>query len=151
MMRETGLPIRLANSERIEDTLGTWPSFHDAEILTISLDRDGPSISLKLLLCPAAGRVDAGGSEGQVCWTTTLRFFDVDDVRLEAFNYQNVVWSLTLSAVEEERFATGKRESRIRVAIASVFGCECSFNCGSGEVVDFLETEMSTGHPHHLS
>ena len=116
------MSIKLVNSERIESILGSWPSFHDAEILVVVLDRNGPSISLQILICPSISKDESGVRVTQPCWITTLRFYDVDKVQLQAFNYQNVIWSLTLSRIDDERFATGDVEQRIRVEISSVFG-----------------------------
>ena len=43
------MPVKLDNSEIIEGIFGSWPTFHDAEILSICLDRRGVRMSIRIL------------------------------------------------------------------------------------------------------
>ena len=58
---------------------GTWPTFHDAEVVQLRLDRDGPSV-LRILT----------GADGQ---TAIVKFVldQVWDISLAGFNHQNVI------------------------------------------------------------
>ncbi len=39
-----GVPThKIAGAERVLDIFGAWPSFHDAEVLSLRLDRSGLS------------------------------------------------------------------------------------------------------------
>jgi hypothetical protein len=55
---------RIKNEKALTDIFGRWPSFHDAEIISIYLDRsgqDGPSLEAKIHLFEMTNRVDAKG------------------------------------------------------------------------------------------
>lgn len=58
---------------------GAWPTFHDAEVVQICLDRSGPSV-LRILT----------GVDGQ---TAIVKFVldQVRDISLAGFNHQNVI------------------------------------------------------------
>jgi hypothetical protein len=142
--------INLIGSEILEEKLGGAPSFHDAEILTILLCQVGPSISFEILLPQlhqdaANSPEDSRPTRPQL--KVRLQFLEVEDLELRDFNYQNVIHSLRLSAIAQERFASGKVEERIRVEFDSVFGATCSFTCRSGKVVGLEETRLQTGDP----
>jgi hypothetical protein len=105
----------LKNLEAIKDKVGYRPkSFHDAEIISISLDRRGPSISLSLLMDQHQGSDDTRPAPR---WEVVLRFEDIGNLILQDFNHQNVVSSLLLSPVTEERFNVrkGRAESQSRI------------------------------------
>jgi hypothetical protein len=136
---------KLHGSELIEEKFGYWPNFHDAEILTISLDRVDPSLSIRILIghwhlgeTPAESRIDKH-------YEADLLFHDIDSLELWDFNHQNVIGSLTLSLVTERRWS--RDEERIKVEIETAFGLRGSFTCSDGEVIGIRETNLETGNP----
>jgi hypothetical protein len=61
-------------------------SFHDAEVLALRLDRQGPTMELDI-------EVDAQTPDAQ---TVRLRFSGVSDLELGEFNHQNVLFDLEI-------------------------------------------------------
>jgi hypothetical protein len=87
---------QIGGAEQVAAFFGGWPSFHDAEVLQLSLVRDGIS---KLVLSAACYSVqtDENGiyrREGHVLVTFSLEC--VVDLHLEDFRPHNVLSSLTL-------------------------------------------------------
>jgi hypothetical protein len=119
-------PLKLDNSEMIEGIFGFWPTFHDFEILSISLDRRGVGMSLRILTWT---------DRGEAYYEVVLRFDGIEDLVLEDFNHQNVMFGLDLSQTED----------RIKVEIDSVFGARCAFTCHRGSVVSAEETNLRPG------
>jgi hypothetical protein len=59
--------LSLARVATVEALFGAWPSFHDAEILRIEMDRSGPRVAADLL-SPLRAAVTAISSYGS-CFT----------------------------------------------------------------------------------
>lgn len=134
------MQVRPDHADIVEDAFGVWPTFHDAEILQMIARRGGPREDMDILV----PRQAHGGPQHFIL---KLAFHEVDDLILEAFTYQNVIWSLNLERVTAERFATGVTEERLKINIASVFGAACSFTCSRVEVVGLESTGLKTGNP----
>jgi hypothetical protein len=80
---------------------GRWPSFHDAEVLGLSLDREDARCSLRVHAFRMTSQVDAKGYF--VCdrhVAVTFEFKDVTHLELEDFNHQNAIYGLELSRTE---------------------------------------------------
>ncbi len=127
--------------DTLREKFGPWPAFHDAEILRIILDRSGPSATFELL-------VPVKGEPKSAHYEVHILFMDIDVLHLTNFNYQNVIFSMTIDPITEERFATGKAEDRIKIGIHSSFGAECSFTCAHGRVLRIEKTNTRTGNSH---
>ena len=139
------MSTRLSDSERVEEIFGSWPKFHDAEILTLVLDRVGPTLSILILI----GK-PLNAEHQDRTWTffeIGMRFHDVDSLELSEFNHQNVISYLALSSTIEERPSKLATEERVKVEIDSVWGLRGSFTCSGGEVTSIEETDLSTGNP----
>ena len=90
--------------------------FHDAEVLAVRLDRDGPTLELEIETFaqrPEARRV-------------RILFSDVSDLELEGLNHQNVLFD-----VLEER----EEDGNYRVVLQSSVGLSGTFRCRSCTVV----------------
>ena len=126
-------------AERLVEIFGAWPSFHDAEILELRLDRmgrgefEGPTLDIRFHLYE--GRQDASLPSG-VRWfnhtQATLRFENVKDIELTGFNHQNAILDLGFADEGVHPSAPGLRA--IRVSIQQAFGLGGSLLCGSVEV-----------------
>jgi hypothetical protein len=125
--------IRLNGAEIVEGVFGTWPSFHDAEITEVTLNRVDTTTFLELLTY--------GPPSVQGRFWVRFAFHDCDDVTLEDLNHQNVMWGLTLSRVTEQPEWRDEPEERIKVEIDSGFGAALSFTCSTGEVLGLTPTE----------
>jgi hypothetical protein len=79
---------------------GCWPSFHDAEITSLSLGREGVS-TLQLHTWRRTEKVDDRGyyvQEKQVL--VNLRMEEILALNLLDFNHQNVIFGLSISPIE---------------------------------------------------
>ena len=135
----------LKNSGILKDKFGYWPSFHDAEILSVVLDRIGPSLLLRVL----SGHYKEAGEKMAFAgyFEVVLRFEDIDNLVLDSFNHQNVISFVQVSSITEERFATGKVEDRLKVEVSGIFGANCNFSCREGSVVSVEESKEQLGKP----
>ena len=80
---------------------GFWPSFHDAEVLSISLTRTGASI-VRVHTFETTDKVDAKGyfvSQKHVVVSFLLE--DVSTCDLAWFNNQNALFGMTLTRVDD--------------------------------------------------
>jgi hypothetical protein len=124
--------MEISNGEALTHIFGRWPSFHDAEVIALRLDRgpsegDTPSLELDIHLWEMTSDVDPNGFYVLRHHTiTTLRFADIDDLDLSGFNGQNVIAKLTINGVEANRRA---------VDLATSYGLSVGFNCANCEVV----------------
>ena len=138
-----GIETLIGGSKKITDIFGYWPSFHDAEIIELNFSRgdvepeDGryvfPVLNVTLHVWELLNDTNAQGYLVTRRHTLTkLRFHDVDNFRMEGFNYQNAI--LGLSITREER-AEGPSPV-FAVHFDPAFGMGATFICGRVEVVD---------------
>jgi hypothetical protein len=127
----TELPIE--NQHLLTENFGHWPSFHDAEILSIVLDRDGddsPSLTTKMHLWATTDEVDKDGQCAVTNHTiAAIRFRNIQLDSLTGFNQQNVLFGLEITEVEP--IADGNYGRRFDVAFLSTYGCSAQFRCAS--------------------
>ena len=103
-MDDSGSPIWLTNevpgASDLNAWFGYWPSFHDAEVVSIELPRSGPArISVHTFDC--TGEVNQKGQ--YVCQkhvVVTFLLNGVDGLELSGFNLQNVVSGVTIAKTE---------------------------------------------------
>ena len=128
-----GIESKIQGSHLLIDIFGRWPSFHDAEILHIALDRGetqsfSPSLQSKIHVFEMTSDVDAQGKyilKNHVA--VTFRFSDVYELHLEGFNYQNVLQGLNIADISERQLEGIKFE----VSFDGIFGVSAKFQCGS--------------------
>jgi hypothetical protein len=129
----------ISGSEKLTQIFGRWPSFHDAEIIELTLWRGRvvgdhePVLTLKVHLWETTAEVDSRGyylrRNHTLC---TLRFRGVDEFSMDGFNYQNVILELSI----EEKEGDKRPSPYFAVQIDTSFGMESSFECLQIEVVD---------------
>ena len=116
--------------EKVVDALGAWPSFHDAEILRLALDRDpnraGEAPTLQLQVRVRRYREQGiGTADFQLALThdvvIELAFSDISDLEISGFNGQNVIDDIDLRQ--------SKAGDTIAVQIESVYGVGASWHC----------------------
>lgn len=115
-------PIEGAAS--VVEWFGYWPTFHDAEVLSILLDRWGVS-KVKIHVWERTREVDDRGyymsrkhafvtfELEELCWE------DEAAMELHGFNHQNVLGSLQVEAVD----------GRYRLVLWSIFGVDGFLSC----------------------
>ena len=64
----------------------------------------------------------------------SLSFVDLEELKLEGFNHQNVIFGLTIEPIE----TVAPANSRFHVEFDPNFGIDAVFNCSSIEVVDVV-------------
>ena len=95
MVQETIL-AEIQNASALVEWFDFWPSFHDAEVLSILLKREGESC---VKVHAFAGTSDLDASGHYVCIKhVTVNFLleGVSTVQLDGFNNQNVISGLGL-------------------------------------------------------
>jgi hypothetical protein len=91
----------ISGAAQLFEWFGRWPSFHDAEILSLHLDRSGTS-SLSVHTWAMTNQVDAKGYfllEKQLVVEFLLE--EIFDLELNGFNHQNVLSRLDIEKAEE--------------------------------------------------
>ena len=120
------------NSGLLLDLYGHWPSFHDAEVLEMSLNRGAgaieQSLTAQIHLFEMTRMVAPDGRF--LCRKhviATFQFSGVVDVLLKDFNHQNVIEGLSICLSDEgEELREG-----LSVVFEGCHGVECSFRCMS--------------------
>ena len=126
----------LEQAEKLTRIFGEWPSFHDAEVVRVVLDRTGPeapTLTLEIHVYTMTSEVDARGFYVLTNHTlATLRFTEVALISMQGFNSQNSLSDLLISdldpAVHEGR--------RVHVQLPSSYGLEAEFEAVRGMVVE---------------
>lgn len=110
---------------------GSWPFFHDAEVLSVMLDRSAESV-VRIHTFRITDALDATGhfvSDRHVI----VNFFlgDLETNNISAFNHQNVISSLDLQRTSEG----------FTLNLAPCYGIDASFSAKS------IRIEFSPGIP----
>ena len=131
----------IAGIRKLIDIFGCWPSFHDAEVIEFHLWRGDvksgawddndvfPIITAKIHVF-----IEQTGSQHTM---VTLRFEDVDEVRMEGFNHQNAILGISIVVEGRGNFPNGgDLPPYLVVRFEQAFGMSASFRCLRIEVVD---------------
>jgi Immunity protein 50 len=89
----------IVGSEKLTSIFGGWPSFHDAEVHELHFHRghvdtdnnlyEFPRLTVKVHLWLMTNDVDQKGYYVSTKHTlTTMKFYDVDEFKMEGFNHQ---------------------------------------------------------------
>ncbi len=127
---------KIKNAEKIIQTFNEWPSFHDAEVHRVVLDRsgsEGPTLEAQIHVFKTTNEVNASGhyvhNHDSI---VTFRFTGVDLLQLDDFNRQNVLSSLDITSIDP-----GQHEGRLlSVRMPSIYGLDIEFECMQCEVTD---------------
>lgn len=129
----------VTNSALIMNAFGYWPSFHDAEVKWIRLDRSdadtlsGPILEMLVHCFEMTKRITPDGFYELVKHhLVRFRFSEISDLKLEDFNIQDAIFGLRIEDMTEQ----GWEGPRLNVAVDPAFGVSTSFYCSSGEVVE---------------
>ena len=133
----------IQSSEKLTDIFGSWPCFHDAEVLDLYFRRglvdagkgayDFPVLTLRIHVWQLTKEVDSEGYLALKHHTiTTLRFSDVSNFKMADFNHQNAMMELSLTSHERAE----RPSPYFSVEVVPAFGMSASFECLKIEVVD---------------
>jgi hypothetical protein len=128
----------IENSTALTDIFGKWPAFHDAEVVSMTLDRQGlggfqgPTLDAVIHVWEMTSEVDEKGYFVLRHHTLAkLRFFQVAELRLEQFNEQNVLFNLAFTDISEQQLASAP----YHVELSPSYGVFADFNCQAITVV----------------
>lgn len=130
-------------------TFSYWPSFHDAEVLEITLWRGDveperqsyvfPVLTAKIHLWELTSELNREGSSVLRQHTmATLRFHDVDELNLKGFNHQNAIFGLSIVRKEREQGASPV----FAIEFEPAFGVAAEFICMRVEVVEAVPCDQ---------
>jgi hypothetical protein len=127
---------QIVNHKLITDWFGCWPSFHDAEVLSMHLDRKppesrpGPSLTVRIRAFEMTSEVDDRGYYKVIKDAIiALEFDGVEEIALDGFNCQNAIWQLDI-----EETVNGDKQPVLGVSLSPSFGVRCDLRCGLARV-----------------
>lgn len=129
----------ITGAEQLTSIFGYWPSFHDAEVLWMRLDRlqtpysfYGSTLETVVHVFEMTSEVDQTGHYVLRHHVLAhLRFNEVIELKLEGFNGQNALFGLGIKDIRERQM----ERIRWEVSFDSSWGVDASFQCYSIEVV----------------
>jgi hypothetical protein len=138
-----GVESLIQGSDKLTSIFGYWPSFHDAEVIEIhfwrgDIDTDNskyvfPVLTAKLHLWEMTREVNPEGYLVLHHHTLArLRFYDIDDFKMEGFNHQNAILGLSITSHERSEGPSPSFD----VHFDPAFGMGATFRCSSIEVLD---------------
>jgi len=126
----------ITDAEKLTTFFGYWPSFHDAEVLWLKLDREprgglcGPTLEA---LVHAFEMMSEVNPEGYFVLRNHIlvhfRFQDLDGLEMENFNHQNALMGLSIEEIEDQQ---------IQVQFDAAFGVDAFFLCRAVQVLSVL-------------
>jgi immunity protein 50 of polymorphic toxin system len=124
----------ITGADRLVERFGGWPSFHDAEVVRLALDRSGTNGPTAEMLVHAWLMTDKVDERGYYVLEkhTLVRFvFErIASIELSEFNHQNVLFGLEVAP------ETVDGEPAFRVALDPSYGLGGSLVCGRVVVAD---------------
>lgn len=131
-------PSRIRNSEALTTVFGRWPSFHDAEVVRLRLERSGtsgPELEADIYVFEMTSEVTPDGFYHLRHHTlATLLFSGIDRLAVDDFNQQNVLFELELKDISDRQLDVLKWE----VAFDASWGVGAQFMC---EAISVLRAE----------
>ncbi|MFO1054396.1 MAG: Imm50 family immunity protein [Planctomycetota bacterium] len=136
--------MNIPGSELLTSVFGYWPSFHDAEVVRLELVRvapfaEGPDLLADIHAFEITRDV---GPDGYLVLRhhvlVSFRFGGVDQLRLEGWNNQNVLFALRIEDIRSRQLDVLKFEVRFD----SSFGVGADFLCRSVEIQDVRPWEL---------
>jgi hypothetical protein len=127
----------IAGANKVEETLGFWPTFHDAEVIAFSVERalpfkNGATVARLAVLVRQFRTVGEGTAQyAQILSKSVLirfLFVGVCELELSGFNHQNVINSIEVTPIE-----TAESANQL-VDIESIWGFGGTLHCSSVEV-----------------
>ena len=145
---------KIGNSNSLTDIFGCWPSFHDAEVISIELQRaqgglSEPTLTAKIYLFEMTSKVDERGCYVLKNHTiVTFSFKGIDESCLKWFNQQNSLWELAILDISSRQL----EKLKFQVHFSSSFGVEAEFKCRAIEILSADRTDLVAveGFPRQL-
>lgn len=127
----------IENSRLLTDAVGFWPSFDDAAILRLQLDRtdgapwkpgsDSPTLDITVRLAETGYML------------ASLRFRNVENLQLSNFRYQNEILEIVFGRTPDRVDSEGRFWSeKLFVEIEAHCGMQAKFECKSAIVLSVI-------------
>lgn len=133
------IPVeRIRGAEKLVDVYGYWPTFHDAKVLWMLLDRhhhdeDTPALEALVRAFEITDEVDP---EGRLVLRhhvqVHLRFREIRELKISNFGHQNMLHGLSITDIRDWQL------EQIHFAVhfvSSIDELDASFQCRTVEVV----------------
>lgn len=127
----------IVGHERVIAHFGLWPSFHDAEVFKLSLDRTqgkpSPTLDLHLRGWVTTSEVAPEGHyklQGDA--VLHFQFEGISEVHVEGFNGQNVISSLNLELAQAQ---DKQAQTVIKVELEHCYLFEASFTAQRAQLI----------------
>ena len=125
-------------AEKLMELFGHWPSFHDAEVISLMLDQSGqdddfgPSLVATIRAFDITDEVLPSGflKLAHEC-TAVIAFREVVELHLADFEAQNVLWGLHIVDIRDRQL----ERQNFEVRFAGVKGLDARFQCRGVEVL----------------
>jgi Immunity protein 50 len=140
------IPPLITGSEKLTSIFGQWPSFHDAEVQDLHFHRGhkdasserhrSPYLTATLHIWLMTNVVDENGYLDRKNHTqVTMQFRDLDeDLKLEGFNHQNVIFGLDIEQKTREDGTT----PYFAVEFEPCYGMYAIFACRQIEILEAI-------------
>jgi hypothetical protein len=141
--------VEIPGSGLLSQIFGRWPSFHDAEVVRIALGRTAdsaasPVCEIDIHLSEATSELDERGHYVRRHHTlVTLRLEGVGESELGGFNNQNVLFDLTIEAIDRIQGDTLKYE----LTLEPSYGLSARIACASLAVTAARAWNPQTSSP----
>jgi hypothetical protein len=131
-----GIETKIQNSHLLTDIFGYFPSFHDAEVLRMTLDRGDadsfkPSLQATIHVFHVTPEID---ERRRYVLTNhvlaTFRFREIVELSLADFNHQNVLQRLSIVDISDRQLERVK----FQVLMDGIHGVTAEFQCRSVSV-----------------
>jgi hypothetical protein len=120
---------RIQNVHLLEDVFDYFPSFHDAEVLRIILDRGDkgrlPTLEAQIYVFEMTSEIKDGKYVLKNHTLVTFQFVEIDELSLDGFNHQNVLSALSINNISDQQSESLKFE----VHFGGIFGVDVRFRC----------------------
>jgi hypothetical protein len=135
-MRDTIVEAEIEGIAGVYQAVGFETSFHDAEILSITLDRSSPdqdvNPTLVMTLWTPTSRIPGEAAPDAAPWyRISLEFYWIDELVLQGFNHQNVIGCITVKP----------QGDRFKIDIENIFGVDLSFSYRRARIVSIEGAE----------
>jgi hypothetical protein len=136
-------------ADLVTGIFGHWPSFHDAEVVRIVLERTaqyeaGPLLLADVHTFETTSDIDVDGFYVRRNHTlVSLRFDGVQDLELNNFNSQNALSGIVFNEIGSPAFP----EPSYQIVLDGVHGVSASFRCREVMVVGVHPWDVKTGAP----
>jgi hypothetical protein len=122
----------IVNAEKVCSIFGKWPTFHNAEVLSLAFDRGtppNPRPSMLIRVWTYEVHHDEIDLKGFYRLTdhsiVTFRFDEPEDLVIEDFNHQNVLFNINFNLTD----------NMVHVTFESTYGVHATFRCQKVSVV----------------